>query len=65
MEEARREHLLRIYAQTRTFAVVGVSADASEQMSSPKKVSQDHLLDTLLCRPKGNPILLSVRQANW
>ena len=30
MEEAQREQLLRIYAQTRTIAVVGASADASK-----------------------------------
>jgi len=30
MEEARSEQLLRIYAETRTIAVVGASADVSK-----------------------------------
>ncbi len=49
MEEARREHLQRIYAQTRTFAVVGTSADASEKMSlSHKNGSRSFVRYTLM-----------------
>jgi len=32
MKTPEREHLLRIYTETRTIAVVGTSADASKEM---------------------------------
>ncbi len=32
METPEREQLLRIYAETRTIAVVGTSADASKEL---------------------------------
>src|SRR2546430_13608088 len=53
MEEAQREQLLNIYAQTRTMAVIGASADASKAAHKIPRYLQSQGYRILPVNPRG------------
>src|SRR2546427_9617452 len=56
MEEAQREQLLRIYAQARTIAVVGASADASKAAHKIPRYLQSQGYRILPVNPRGGEL---------
>jgi len=56
MEASEREHLLRIYAQTRTIAVVGASADTSKAAHQIPRYLQSQGYRILPVNPRGGEL---------
>ena len=56
MEATEREQLLRIYAQTRTIAVVGASADASKAAHQVPCYLQSQGYRVLPVKPRGGEL---------
>src|SRR6266496_6622165 len=56
MEEAQREQLLNIYAQTRTIAVIGASADASKAAHKIPRYLQSQGYRILPVNPRGGEL---------
>src|SRR6266487_67850 len=56
MEEAQREQFLRIYAQTRTIAVIGASADASKAAHKIPRYLQSQGYRILPVNPRGGKL---------
>ena len=56
MEEARSGQLLRIYAQTRTIAVVGASAEASKAAYQVPRYLQSQSYRILPVNPRGGEL---------
>jgi predicted CoA-binding protein len=56
MEEAQREQFLRIYAQTRTIAVIGASADASKAAHKFPRYLQSQGYRILPVNPRGGKL---------
>jgi uncharacterized protein len=57
MESSEREQLLRIYAETRTIAVVGASSDASKDAHTIPRYLQSQGYRILPVNPHGGQIL--------
>src|SRR6266700_973483 len=67
MEEAQREQLLNIYAQTRTIAVIGASADASKAAHKIPRYLQSQGYRILPVNPRrgelfGEPVFSSLAE---
>src|SRR5437660_10303983 len=56
MEETQREQFLRIYAQTRTIAVIGASADASKAAHKIPRYLQSQGYRILPVNPRGGQL---------
>ena len=56
MEEARSEQLLRIYAETRTIAVVGASTEASKAAHQVPRYLQSQGYGILPVNPRGGEL---------
>ena len=56
MEASEREQLLRIYAETRTIAVVGASADASKAAHQIPRYMQNQGYRILPVNPRGGEL---------
>ena len=56
MEETQREQFLRIYAQTRTIAVIGASADASKAAHKIPRYLQSQGYRILPVNPRGGEL---------
>jgi len=56
MEEARNEQLLRIYAETRTIAVVGASTEASKAAHQVPRYLQSQGYGILPVNPRGGEL---------
>ena len=56
MEASEREQLLRIYAETRTIAVVGASADASKAAHQVPRYLQNQGYRILPVNPRGGEL---------
>ena len=59
MEASEREQLLRIYAETRTIAVVGASADASKAAHQIPRYLQNQGYRILPVNPRGGELFLT------
>ncbi len=65
MEEVRSEQFLRIYAETRTIAVVGASADASKAAHQVPRYLQNQGYRILPVNPRGANFSESGCSARW